>query len=212
MITILEGEAMTFQPEHQKYADAVMTFEAYKLFGKTGPSTGAAKKASYNRTIADDKKERPGSPMGWHTATANSVNRVIEDESRKAIKAAGKKMVKDGKLISGEAILPETLLKEAALLMPAAMLAGQRAKAPAPSQETQSNGAISRRQMLGLTAGLAVGAFFLNTAEAHADNVSYVNNVKNNVGRYSKGKAQGVVRGVGAGIRADLDAPRPQYG
>ena len=85
--------ALDFNSAHKAYADAVMTAEAHKAFGKRGPSAAAAKKASWNSSVAADKAARgkeKGYAKSWSTATANSINQAIEGAAKTAIKATSR--------------------------------------------------------------------------------------------------------------------------
>ena len=192
---------LTFSSAHKAYADAVMLHEAHKLFNKQGPSPKAAEKASFNWSLQQDKLARPGSPSNWYNATARDVNGEIQSIARKEIRKAGKTLVKDGKLINFETngvAAPAPVAAMAALMAAARGNSAQAVDLPALSLPEVN---LSRRQLFAVGAGMATLAYFGSTQPAFAVNDAYISGVKSEVGRYTKGNATAITRGVGAGIR-----------
>ena len=179
---------MSFNAAHRAYADAIMNVEAAKIFKKSAPSSRNAAAASYKASYADDQKLRPGSSSGWYKATANSVNRMIASETKKAVKAAYKKLKKEGKVTS-----IETLSGVAT----ASLFGGIAAK---PKHAIAST-TMSRRGLLTGVGAMAGAAVVFGSTEAMADNYSYISAVKRGLQSYVTSKSPAVVRGVGAGIR-----------
>lgn len=196
-----------FNDAHRAYADAVMKDQALKKFKKRGESIKNAERASYNSTVAADKKLRPNNPNGWYTATARSTNQVIDRAARSAINSAYDAWRREGKRASLDV---DTLTGWATV-----SLFG--VAAVQPQNTVASKGAtISRRGFIAGLGVLGAGSAVFAPSEAKADNYDYINNVKSGAARYTGGKSKAIVRGVGAGIRADagehLNTPRPQFG
>lgn len=170
---------MSFNTAHRAYADAVMQNEAAKLLRQKRPSTRNAEKASYNATYADDKKLRPDVKKSWWQATAKSTNSMIEDESRKAIRAAYKTLKSQGKLSS---------LIGTGTLVTATALAGGAALIPAANTD------ISRRALMIGGAALVGTAFLGSASPAMADNTDYIGRVRDGLRSYTFKTAPDKVR------------------
>lgn len=192
---------MSFNKDHRAYADAVMKEEAAKLLKVRGvASSRDAAKASYNSSYDADRKLRPGSPNSWYIATANSVNSMIDSESKKAIKAAYIKLKKTGKVASSI---------ESLTGMAATSIAFGVATAGTPDASAEPM--MSRRSLLQGFGALAGATVVFGPTEAKADNYSYIGAVKRGVQSHVKTKAPAIVVSVGAGIRADLNSDEPKF-
>ena len=189
---------MPSRTEHINLANAAMQVEAYRLYGKRARIPQNVERASYNATIRDDKQLRPGSPNGWHTATARSTNTAIIEEANNAVQRAFRQ-----NRVSFDGVDAAT-----AAPMLAAFAAAEA------TTETAQPVEISRRAMLGMGAAAAGFAMFAPT-QAAADNTSYISTVRRGVSSHATSTAPRVVRAVGAGIRGnfevtpdELNAPR----
>ena len=175
---------MTLKDEHRRLADAAMQVEAYKLYGKRVRIPKEIEKASFQASIEDDMRARPGSPKGWYNGTADAVNSEIIQESRKAVKAVFneyKVSALDGTLGLG--------LASAVAFAPT----NQGVEAAQPTE-------VSRRTMLA-TGAAAAGVAILTPSQAAALNTGYIESVRSGISKYARSRAPEVVRSVGAGIR-----------
>lgn len=189
---------MPLRTEHINLANAAMQVEAYRLYGKRARIPKNVERASYNATMRDDKQLRPGSPKGWHTATARSTNTAIIEEANNAVQRAFR-----NNRVSFDGVDAAT-----AAPMLAAFAAAEA------TTETAQPVEISRRAMLGMGAAAAGFAMFAPT-QAAADNTSYISTVRRGVSSHVRRTAPSMIRGVGAGIRGnfevtpdELNAPR----
>jgi hypothetical protein len=179
---------------HKAYADAIMQAEAYKLFKrKPVPSTKSAEMASYAAAIAADRAERrnvAGYKDSWSEATAKRINQEIKSASKKAVKAAGKTMVKKGKLVAQSQfdISPMTAI---ASLVAAAVLPGDNAKSL-----MQVN--LDRRAVLALGTSVAAVAL-VAPGDLWADNKQYIAAVREQVAKYAATNAPNVIRNSSPG-------------
>lgn len=181
---------LNMNAEHRAYADAVMLAEAYKLLKrKPVPSVKAAEKASYNASVAADqaaRKSLSGYRQSWSTATAGKINQKIKASARKAVKMAGKAMVKGGKLVAEAEIGSGASFAIAAA---AAGVAVGSTKTGRDILQTQ----LDRRAVLALggsVAALAIAA----PDSALADNKSYIAQVSKEAAAYSNQKAPQIIR------------------
>jgi hypothetical protein len=175
---------MALREEHRRLADAAMQVHAYKLYGKRLRIPKDVLNASYQATMQDDMRERPNSPKGWYTATAKSVNNVIVNESKKAVKTVFKEY--------------KVSALDSALGLGAAS-AVAFAPAAANVQATQPI-EVSRRAMLAMGAAAAGVAMFA-PSQAAADNKSYISGVRSEILAYSRSNAPNAIRNAGAAIR-----------
>ena len=185
--------ALDFNSAHKAYADAVMTAEAHKAFGKRGPSAAAAKKASWNSSVAADKAARgkeKGYAKSWSTATANSINQAIEGAAKTAIKAAYKDWKKNNKGKKNSALDVDVLVAPAMLGLAAA------AKNEA---STGGEGGISRRHLL-TGIGAIAAVTMMGTTSAFAKNAGYISTVKRGVQSYTKSHARSTVEQVAGSL------------
>lgn len=195
---------MSFATPHKKYADAVMLAQAYKEVGKRGaPSSDGAAKASYNHTVKScftdrrwaaqvqsDPNFAPGKGRYRHI-TAQEVNDAIKRASIEAIKSAAKRLKIAG--IDMSAVTPAALFAVAA----------------ASQAESGSLSRLSRRSLvLGGLAVLATAAIVPDVAEA--SDGGYVSAVKRGLQSHVTSRSPAVLRGVGAGTRADLKSTTPK--
>ena len=186
--------ALDFNSAHKAYANAVMTAEAHKAFGKRGPSAAAAKKASWNSSVAADKAARgneKGYAKSWSTATANSINQAIEGAAKSAIKAAYKDWKKNNKGKKSSALDVDLLVAPAML----GLAVAAKSEAAAGGE-----GVISRRHLLtGMGAFTAVT--MMGTTSAFAKNAGYISTVTRGAKGYTNTAAPRVINQVGAGTR-----------
>ncbi|MEM5472501.1 hypothetical protein WNZ14_12250 [Hoeflea sp. AS60] len=186
--------ALDFNSAHKAYANAVMTAEAHKAFGKRGPSAAVAKKASWSSSVAADKAARgkeSGYAKSWSTYTADRINDAIEGAAKSAIKTAYKDWKKNNKGKKSSALDVDLLVAPAMLGL--AVAAKNQAVAG-------GEGGISRRHLLtGMGAFAAVT--LLGTTAAFAKNAAYISTVKRALQSYTTSNSPAIIRGVGAGIR-----------
>jgi len=174
---------MALNDAHRRLADAAMQVEAYRLYGKRARIPKETMDASYQATMRDDMKLRPGSPKGWYTATAETVNKVIIEVSENAVKA----VFNEYKV---------SALDEALGLGAASAVAFAPADKGADAAQPLE---LSRRAMLAMAAGAGLVAVAM-PSQAAADNVQYVSTVRGNVRVYAPQNAPRII-GLGAGIR-----------
>ncbi|MEP2715520.1 hypothetical protein [Pseudophaeobacter sp.] len=186
---------LNLNAEHKAYADAIMLAEAYKLFKrKPAPSLKAAEKASYNASVAADqaaRKSLSGYRQSWSTATAGKINQTIKASAKKAVKVAGKTMVKGGKLVA------KAEMDTGASFVIAAAAAGVAVGSTKTGRgilQTQ----LDRRAVLALGGGLAALAIAAPDS-ALADNKTYIAQVRKEAAAYSNQKAPQIIRSANPG-------------
>lgn len=184
--------------EHYAFADAVIAHEiATVLKQRNKPSISRAQRASFNASVQEDKKARPGSPNGWYTATANSINREIESIARREVRNVARRMRLASLDLDGQTLGAGV----------AASVFGVAAAHKGEIAEVAST--FSRRAFMIGGAALAATAV-LAPSEAKADNYGYIATVKRGATGYIGSKRPTIQNAMGAGTRGDAQDYIPE--